>query len=95
MMMQDTLPSVKSFFRIAKFTERARGFVVRAMIAFMFHAGRMSASQVAVAVRTEVRHRAQVSRFLSGSALANGSEEYQCLAAALIGMESRRRGRWK
>jgi len=94
MMMQDALPSVKSFFRIGSFTEHAQSFVVRMMIAFMFHAGRMSASQVAVAVRTEMRHRAQVSRFLSGSSLANGSPEYQCLANALIQMECRRKGRW-
>jgi IS4 transposase len=94
MMMQDALPEIKPFFRIGSFSEGARSFVLRMMIAFMFHAGRMSASQVAVAVRTDVRHRAQVSRFLSGSALGNGSDEYQCFAAALIAMESRRRGRW-
>jgi len=94
MMMQDALPLIKPFFRKAKFTEHTRDFVLRTMIAFMFHMGRMSASQVAVAVRTNVRHRAQVSRFLSGSGLANGSEEYQRLAAAVIDMESRRRGRW-
>ena len=94
MMMQDALPSVKSFCRIAAFTEHVQGFVVRMMTAFMFHSGRMSASQVAVAVRTDARHRAQVSRFLTGSGLANGSEEYQSLATDLIEMETRRRGRW-
>lgn len=94
MMMQDALPSVKSFFRIVPFAEHTQSYVVRMMIAFILHVGRMSASQVAVAVRTEVRHRAQVSRFLGGSGLANGSDEYQCFAAALIGMESRRQGRW-
>ncbi len=94
MMMQDALPSVKSFFRKAKFTDHAQDFVLRMIIAFMFHIGRMSASQGAVAIRTSVRHRAQVTRFLHGSGLANGSEEYQRLAAAVIDMESRRRGRW-
>lgn len=94
MMMQDALPSVKSFCRIAGFTDHVESFVIRMMAAFMFHTGRMSATQVAVAVRTDVRHRAQVSRFLSESELANGSDEYQSLAADLIGMETRRRGRW-
>ena len=94
MMMQDALPSVKSFFRIGSFGEHAQSYVARMMIAFMFHFGRMSASQVAVAVRTDMRHRAQVSRFLTGSSLVNGSAEYQCLAAALIDMECRRQGRW-
>jgi hypothetical protein len=94
MMMQDALPLVKGFFRIAKFTEHAQSFVARMMIAFVTHTGRMCASQAATAVRTDIRHRAQVSRFLSGSGLANGSEEYQALAAALIAMECRLRGRW-
>ena len=76
-MMQDALPSVKSFFRIGSFAKHAQRYVARMMIAFLFHAGRMSASQAAVALRTDVRHRAQVSWFLSGSGLANGSPEYQ------------------
>jgi len=94
MMMQDALPLVKSFFRMGSFAGRTRDFVVRMITAFMFHAGRMSASQVAVAVRSDVRHRAQVSRFLRRSGLGNGGHDYQLLAAALIDVESRRRGRW-
>jgi hypothetical protein len=94
MMMQDAWPAVKSFLRIAKFSEHAQSFVVRMMIAFMFHTGRMCASEAATAVRTDTRHRAQVSRFLAGSGLANGSNEYRCLAAAVIQSESQRRGRW-
>jgi len=94
MMMQDALPSVKTFFRIGKFTGHVQVFVARMMIAFMFHTGRMCASEAAAAVRTDVRHRAQVSRFLRGSHLGNGSQEYQSVAAALIAMECRRRGRW-
>jgi hypothetical protein len=93
-MMQDALPSVKTFFRIARFTEHVQAFVARLMIAFMFHTGRMCASEAATAVRTEIRHRAQVSRFLRGSDLANGSPAYQSLAALLIAMECRRGGRW-
>jgi len=94
MMMQDTLPLVKTFFRIGSFGEHAQNYVVRMIIAFIFHAGRMSASQVALAVRTDIRHRAQVSRFLSGSSMANGSTEHNGLATALIDMECRRQGRW-
>ncbi len=94
MMMQDTLPLIKSYFRNSKFSEHTQSFVVRIMIAFMSHTGRMSASQAAVAVRTEIRHRAQVSRFLAGSGLGNDSDEYRRLTAALINMESRRGGRW-
>ncbi len=94
MMMQDSLPLVKSYFRNSKLNKHAQSFVTRMMIAFMFHAGRMSASQAGVAVRADTRHRAQVSRFLAGSGLGNDSNEYQCLTAAMINMESRRDGRW-
>lgn len=94
MMMQDALPWIKSFFRRASFTDHSRGFVVRMMIAFVMHMGRMTASQAAGTVRTDTRHRAQVTRFLTNSELANSSQEYQLLAGGLIGMESRRRGKW-
>lgn len=94
MMMQDALPWIKSFCRTARFTQHTQDYVIRMMITFMFHMGRMSALQAATAVRTDPRHRAQVSRFLTGSGLVNGSTEYQALAGVLIKMESRRRGRW-
>ena len=94
MMMQDSLPLVKSYFRNSKLDNHIRDFVVRMIIAFMFHAGRMSASQAGVAVRADTRHRAQVSRFLAGSGLGNNSNEYQCLTAAMINLESRRGGKW-
>ena len=94
MMMKDTLPLVKSFFQIGSFDQHAQNYIVRMIIAFIFHTGRMSASQVASSVRTDVRHRAQVTRFLIGSSMANGSGEYSCLATALVDMESRHQGRW-
>jgi IS4 transposase len=92
--MQDALPWIKSFFRNTSLTGHSRGFAIRMMIAFMTHIGRMSAMQAAGAVRTDTRHRAQVSRFLAGSELANSGDDYQRLAHALLAMESRRRGRW-
>ena len=94
MIMQDSLPWIKSFCRTAKLTKHTQDFVIRMMVAFMWHVGRMSALQAATAVRTDSRHRAQVSRFLTGSGLANGSQEYQAFVAALIAMESQRGGRW-
>lgn len=94
MMMQDALPSIKRFFRFATLVEHTQAFVARMMIAFLCRTGRMSASQAAVAVRSDVRHRAQVSRFLKGSGLANVSTEYRAFASAVIKMERRRSGRW-
>jgi hypothetical protein len=94
MMMQDSLPSVKSFLQIGFGSQGSRSFIIRMMLAFLVHRGRMSASQVAVAVSSDVRHRAQVSRFLVGSDLGNSGDAYRRLAGVVIDMESRRRGRW-
>ena len=94
MMMQDALPSVKSFFRKAKFTDHAQDFVLRMIIAFMFHIGRMSASQGAVAIRTSVRHRAQVTRFLHGSGLANPSSPAVTRKSFFRKYFRSKRGRW-
>jgi hypothetical protein len=94
MMMSESLPSVKSFFRNAQLSQRSRGFLARIMIGFATHLGRMSASQAARAVRSDVRHRAQVTRFLTDSLLCNSGKDYTQLALALVRMERNRRGRW-
>jgi hypothetical protein len=94
MMMRYSLPLVKAFFRKTTFTEHTLDFVMRMMIAFTAHFGRMSALQAAGAVRSDTRHRAQVTRFLAGSALGNSGEDYRLLVSATIALESRRRGKW-
>lgn len=93
MMMSNSLPGVKSFFRNAQLSRREQGFLVRIMIGFAMHLGRMSASQAARAVRSDVRHRAQVTRFLTDSSWGNSGENYTQLALAVIRTEHRR-GRW-
>ena len=39
--------------------------LIRVVVAFLLHAGRMSCLQAAGVVRCEARHRAQISRFLA------------------------------
>src|SRR5271157_3340661 len=63
LIMQDALPLFKSFLKPVSLKQRARQLVLRCVIAFLMHLGKMSASRVAGAVRTDARHRAQVSRF--------------------------------
>ena len=94
MMMQDALPWIKSYFRSSSLTESSRTFVVRMMTAFMMHVGRMSASEAAGTVRSDTRHRAQVTRFLLSSTLGNSGDAYLSLVAGLLARESRRRGKW-
>ena len=64
LIMQDALPLFKSFFKPVSLKLRSRQLVLRCVIAFLMHLGKMSASRAAGAVRTDARHRAQVSRFL-------------------------------
>ena len=66
LIMQDALPLFKSFLKPVSLKQRARQLLLRCVIAFLMHLGKMSASRVAGAVRTDARHRAQVSRFLGG-----------------------------
>jgi hypothetical protein len=94
MIMSDSLPFVKSFFHNTQLSQHGRGFVVRLMIGFVMHWGRMSGSQAARAVRSDIRHRAQVTRFLAGSSWGNSGEDYTQLALALITMERNHRDRW-
>src|SRR5579871_837532 len=64
LIMQDALPLFKTFFKPVSLKPGAPQLVLRCVIAFLMHLGKMSASRVADAVRTDARHRAQVSRFL-------------------------------
>jgi hypothetical protein len=63
-MMQDALPKLKEFVALAKLRADREALVIRMVVAFVMHRGRMSAAQAAVSVRTEPRHRAQLGRFL-------------------------------
>lgn len=64
LIMKESLPLFKVFFKPVSLKSSARELVLRCVIAFLMHPGKMSASRVSDAVRTESRHRAQVSRFL-------------------------------
>jgi DDE family transposase len=69
MILQDALPEINRFLQPAGLGRRPLDLVVRCVAAFCLHWGRMSASQAAGAVRSEPRHRAQISRFLGRKAL--------------------------
>jgi hypothetical protein len=64
LIMHDALPLFKSFLKPVCLNQRARQLVLRCVIAFLMHLGKMSASRVAGAIRTDARHRAQISRFM-------------------------------
>jgi hypothetical protein len=88
LIMQDALPLFKSFLKPVSLKQGARQLVVRCVIAFLMHLGKMSASRVAGAVRTDARHRAQVSRFM-GRRYWRRCDPLNQLRAQLLEMEAR------
>ena len=57
LIMQDALPLFKSFLKPVSLEQRARQLLLRCVIAFLMHLGKMSASRVAGAVPLDARHR--------------------------------------
>jgi hypothetical protein len=88
LIMQDALPLFNSFVEPVSLNPRARQFLLRCVIAFLMHLGKMSASCAAGAVRTDARHRAQISRFL-GRGYWRRCDPLGQLRAQLIEMEAR------
>ena len=64
-MVADSLPGLKRWVGTLGLKDSAKLLVIRVVVAFLLHAGRMSCLRAAGAVRCEARHRAQISRFLS------------------------------
>jgi hypothetical protein len=63
--MPEAVPGLKRFLRMLGEPETDRQLVLRLILAFLFHIGRMSCSQAAGAIRPAPRHRAQITRFLA------------------------------
>jgi hypothetical protein len=90
----DALPRIKSFLRPARLTAASATLLIRLVAAFVGHRGRLSASQAAGAIRSQGRHRAQLTRFL---ARCHWSKDWAVLAAVadlLLQQERQRGGTW-
>jgi hypothetical protein len=61
----DSARSLKTFLSHASLNELARSMVLRMVLTFIVHRGRMSCSQAAGAVASEAIHRGQLTRFLA------------------------------
>jgi len=64
-MVADLVPDLKRWISGVALSDTAKLVVMRVVIAFLMHAGRMSCLQAAGAIRCEARHRAQIGRFLA------------------------------
>lgn len=94
MIFADALPKIKTFLRPANLAPATALLLVRLMAAFLCHRGRLSACQAAGAIRSQARHRAQLTRFL---ARCHWSKDWAVLAAVadlLLRQEARRPDTW-
>jgi hypothetical protein len=64
-MVADAVPGLKRWIGTLGLKDSAKLLVIRVVVAFLLHAGRMSCLGAAGSIRCEARHRAQISRFLS------------------------------
>jgi hypothetical protein len=92
--MQDALPKIKPFLKGAGLSEMATRHVTGFLVAFVMHLGRMSAAQVACAIRIAPRHRAQVMRFLAQNRWSGNWWLLSQLAELVLIHETRQSGRW-
>jgi hypothetical protein len=90
-MVADLLPGLKSFLRALDLKDSVEQMVMRMIIGFILHYGRMSCLQAAGTVRSEPRHRAQVSRFLARPRWQSLSIHQQ-LCEILLSQEAQKKG---
>jgi Transposase DDE domain len=64
-MVANSVPGLKRWIGTLGLKDSTKLLVIRVVVAFLLHAGRMSCLRAAGAVRCEARHRAQISRFLA------------------------------
>jgi Transposase DDE domain len=81
--------SIKRFLKLTGLDTHAQSMILRLVLCFMAHRGRMSCSQAAGMVATSVKHRADVSRFL-GRGRWKSRDFNDPLRAAILKFESRK-----
>ena len=94
MIFADALPRLKTFLRPARLSTATTALLVRLIAAFLCHRGRLSASQAAGTIRSQARHRAQLTRFL---ARCHWSKDWAVLTAVAdlrLRQEARKAGTW-
>lgn len=64
-LVSDSMPGLKKWLRNLKISDAAKAMVMRFVVAFVLHSGRMSCLVVAGAIECEARNRAQPGRFLA------------------------------
>src|SRR4051794_23818040 len=94
MIFADALPKIKPFLRPTGLAASTRALLVRFMAACMGHVGPLSCSAAAEAVRSEARHRSQLTRFLARRRWSKDWAVLNAVAGLLLQQEARRDGTW-
>ncbi len=87
--VKESAAALKAFVGKTSRNEFSRGMVVRMVLAFILHRGRMSCSQAAGIISSEAMHRGQVTRFLARPRWQRGDFNAS-LRATLLQMETGR-----
>jgi hypothetical protein len=66
-MVAESVPGLKRWVATLGLKDSAKLLVIRLVVRFLLHAGRMSCLRAAGVLRCEAHHRAQISRLLGGS----------------------------
>jgi Transposase DDE domain len=85
---------IKTFLQQGKLEKKTRAYVLRMLVAFVMHFGKMSASRAGEAVRTQARHRANVARFLADCRWSRDWNQCFAMAVLLLEEERKRPGKW-
>lgn len=91
-MFRFDLPKIKQF--LPQWRGPAADMLVRMMAAFVMHMGKMTATQMAGAVRSQPRHRANVGRFLARHPSLQDGRLLNRTARRMIQRETQRHGTW-
>ncbi len=94
MIFAGALPRIKTFLRPTRLAAATTALLVRLVAAFVCHRGRLSASQAASAIRSQARHRAQLTRFLARDHWSKDWAVLTAVADLLLQQEARRAGTW-
>ena len=98
LLLQDAPCGIKTFLKPLEkstgFSQTTRSYIVRLMVGFLFHFGRMSASRAAEAMPAQGRHRGRVAHFLATCRWSRDWSECLWMATLLLEQERKRAGRW-
>src|SRR5258708_6184424 len=94
MIFADALPQIKTFLRPARLAASTCALLVRFIAASVAHVGRMSCSEAADAIRSQARHRSQLTRFLARRRWSANWAVLNAVAELLLKREARRDGTW-